>query len=379
MGWVSVLPRCVSVLPRTIIVYAALRDPALVVSASPHPPHSLHTLHTCAALPGPCSGALWIHLHGSSSAAPAWPVPPFAAAWFAAAPEKGCGKQNTNVARTARTTGMPRLHMNVDPTLTDLYHGWGAGAVGEWRSTFSQLTLPAAAEGFVHVSVVSSDVELYTQLNYLASLPSPRPLPSSSPLRSRASPQRFPGATASSPRAYTQRSPQRSHAPHEGEGAAHPPTSTSSPLRPTAEPYMPGGSAQAAQAAQAAADGSADDSRDGGAGVYVCVCVCVCVCMRDVKEEHTRVHVLSAFLRAKDEFDQRERSEFPSNRRISAYVRVVVLGVLRRTVFWAEKPALPCVCVCVCDAMYVGLSHRWLSPVAHHGLQPSVEPCTRRS
>ena len=27
----------------------------------------------------------------------------------------------------------------------------------------------------------------------------------------------------------------------------------------------------------------------------------------------------------------------PSNRRISAYVRVVVLGVLRRAVFWAEK------------------------------------------
>ena len=27
----------------------------------------------------------------------------------------------------------------------------------------------------------------------------------------------------------------------------------------------------------------------------------------------------------------------PSNRRISAYVRVVVLGVLRRIVFWAEE------------------------------------------
>jgi len=32
--------------------------------------------------------------------------------------------------------------------------------------------------------------------------------------------------------------------------------------------------------------------------VCVCVCVCMCVCMRDVKEEHTRVHLLSAFLRA---------------------------------------------------------------------------------
>jgi len=44
------------------------------------------------------------------------------------------------------------------------------------------------------------------------------------------------------------------------------------------------------------------------------------------------VPVLSAFLRAKDGFDKRERSEFPSHRRIRAYVRVVVLGVLRRAV-----------------------------------------------
>jgi len=34
-------------------------------------------------------------------------------------------------------------------------------------------------------------------------------------------------------------------------------------------------------------------------------------CIRDVKEEHTRVHLLSAFLRAKDPIDKRERSEFP--------------------------------------------------------------------
>jgi len=32
--------------------------------------------------------------------------------------------------------------------------------------------------------------------------------------------------------------------------------------------------------------------------------------MRDVKEEHTVVLVLSAFLRAKDPIDKRERSEF---------------------------------------------------------------------
>ena len=33
-------------------------------------------------------------------------------------------------------------------------------------------------------------------------------------------------------------------------------------------------------------------------------------CMRDVKDEYTRVHLLSAFLRAKDPIDKRERSEF---------------------------------------------------------------------
>jgi len=34
------------------------------------------------------------------------------------------------------------------------------------------------------------------------------------------------------------------------------------------------------------------------------------VCMRDVKDKYTRVHLLSAFLRAKDPIDKRERSEF---------------------------------------------------------------------
>ena len=51
--------------------------------------------------------------------------------------------------------------------------------------------------------------------------------------------------------------------------------------------------------------------------------------MRDVKEENTRVLVLSSFLCAKDEFDQQERGEFPCDRRISA---VVVLGVPGRAV-----------------------------------------------
>ena len=33
--------------------------------------------------------------------------------------------------------------------------------------------------------------------------------------------------------------------------------------------------------------------------------------------------------------DVRERSEFPQYQTYQLYVRVVVLGVLRRTVFWA--------------------------------------------
>ena len=32
-------------------------------------------------------------------------------------------------------------------------------------------------------------------------------------------------------------------------------------------------------------------------------------CMRDVKDKYTRVHLLSAFLRAKDPIDKRQRSE----------------------------------------------------------------------
>ena len=44
----------------------------------------------------------------------------------------------------------------------------------------------------------------------------------------------------------------------------------------------------------------------------------------------------------------------PSKRRTSAYVRVVVLGVLRRTVCWAENSALPqCMCMCVRVGMCV--------------------------
>ena len=52
--------------------------------------------------------------------------------------------------------------------------------------------------------------------------------------------------------------------------------------------------------------------------------------MRDVKKgKHTRVHPLSALLRAKDPIDKRERSEFPQSETYQcAHVRVVVLGVL---------------------------------------------------
>ena len=64
--------------------------------------------------------------------------------------------------------------------------------------------------------------------------------------------------------------------------------------------------------------------------------------MRDVKDKYTRVHLLSAFLRAKSGVvtNESEASSLGS-RRISAYVRVVVLGVLRRAVFWAGKSAPP--------------------------------------
>jgi hypothetical protein len=49
--------------------------------------------------------------------------------------------------------------------------------VAGWRlgggSTFSQLTLPADAEHFAHVTVVSSDEQLHASLSYFASLPPP--------------------------------------------------------------------------------------------------------------------------------------------------------------------------------------------------------------
>jgi len=59
-------------------------------------------------------------------------------------------------------------------------------------------------------------------------------------------------------------------------------------------------------------------------------------CMRDVKKITLARTPFRPFLRAKSRgFDQRERSEFPRYQTYQCYVRVVVLGVLSRTVFWA--------------------------------------------
>ena len=67
-----------------------------------------------------------------------------------------------------------------------------------------------------------------------------------------------------------------------------------------------------------------------------CVCVCVCVYERR-QEKHTCAYSLLAFLRAKTRGLRTNDSEVSShgNRLVQCYVRVVVLGVLRRTVFWA--------------------------------------------
>ena len=64
--------------------------------------------------------------------------------------------------------------------------------------------------------------------------------------------------------------------------------------------------------------------------------------MRDVEEEHTLVLVLSAVLRVqKTRLTNESVVSSPCNRRISAYVRVEMLGSLRRTtVCWAGKTAL---------------------------------------
>ena len=64
--------------------------------------------------------------------------------------------------------------------------------------------------------------------------------------------------------------------------------------------------------------------------------------MRDVKDKYTPL--VCTFLRPscvqKTRLTNESEVISPSNRR-QCYVRVVVLGVLRRAVFWAEKPALP--------------------------------------
>ena len=66
-------------------------------------------------------------------------------------------------------------------------------------------------------------------------------------------------------------------------------------------------------------------------------------CRRDVKDKCTPP--VCTFLRPscvqKTRLTNDSEVSSPSIRRISAYVRVVVLGVLRRAVFWAENSALP--------------------------------------
>jgi len=61
--------------------------------------------------------------------------------------------------------------------------------------------------------------------------------------------------------------------------------------------------------------------------------------MRDVKDKYTPL--VCTFFRPscvqKTRLTNEGEVSSPSNRRISAHVRVVVLGVLRRAVFWAEK------------------------------------------
>jgi len=65
--------------------------------------------------------------------------------------------------------------------------------------------------------------------------------------------------------------------------------------------------------------------------------------MRDVKDKNTPLVCTSLRPSCVQKTRLTNESEVssPSNRLISAYVRVVVLGVLRRAVFWADKPALP--------------------------------------
>ena len=68
------------------------------------------------------------------------------------------------------------------------------------------------------------------------------------------------------------------------------------------------------------------------------------VLVRDVQRQvhsHPCAFLLSAFLRAKHPIGKRERSDFPQSQTYQCYVRVVVLGVLKRAVFWAEQSSFP--------------------------------------
>jgi len=65
--------------------------------------------------------------------------------------------------------------------------------------------------------------------------------------------------------------------------------------------------------------------------------------MRDVNDKYTPL--VCTFFRPscvqKARLTNDSEVSSPSNRRISAHVRVVVLGVLRRAVFWAEQSSSP--------------------------------------
>jgi len=64
--------------------------------------------------------------------------------------------------------------------------------------------------------------------------------------------------------------------------------------------------------------------------------------MRDIKEEHTRVLVLSAFLRAKDKIDNESEVSSPVTDVSALCADGGVLGVPRflSSVFWASKARL---------------------------------------
>jgi len=68
----------------------------------------------------------------------------------------------------------------------------------------------------------------------------------------------------------------------------------------------------------------------------LCLCVC-CVYERRQRESTPVCSFFRPSCAQKTSLTNESEGSFPSNRRISAHVRVVVLGVQRRAVFWAEQ------------------------------------------